>query len=249
MADNNGLSFDGIRAILFDWDGTLRHSRPTFSHTFFDLLAQSGVHGSDEQRLRHLRWVHYYWAQSPELLEDVQASEGDRERLWFLALQRYLLDYGCTQQQAADLALEIYDQMVWDLQAREDHVLPETVETLQILQAAGFKLAVVSNRSQPFPEMVDALGLAPYFEFVLAAGEVNSYKPNVEIFQHALRRVDSRPECTLFVGDSYYADVLGAQRAGLRPVLLDPEGIFPEAECPVISSLEELQGAGATRNN
>ncbi len=244
MTDNNGLSFDGIQAILFDWDGTLRHSRPAFGHIFFDLTARLGLPGSDEKRLRLLRWVHYYWAQSPELLEDFQASEGDRERLWFLALQRYLATYGCTPEQAADLAPEIYQHMVWDRQAREDHVLPETVKTLQILQEAGFRLAVVSNRSEPFQEMVDTLGLRPYFEFVLAAGEINSWKPDAEIFHHALRRVDSRPECTLYVGDNYYADVVGAQRAGLRPVLLDPEGIFPEAQCPVISSLEELQGAG-----
>jgi putative hydrolase of the HAD superfamily len=130
-----------------------------------------------------------------------------------------------------------------DFQAREDYVLPETVETLQTLQEAGFRLAVVSNRTQPFQEMVDELGLASYFEFALAAGEVNSYKPDVKIFQHALQRVDGCPACTLYVGDNYYADVLGAQRAGLRPVLLDPEGIFPEARCPVINSLQELQGA------
>ena len=64
--------------------------------------------------------MYYYW---------------DRERLWFLALQRYLVVYGCTQERAADLVLEIYDDMVWDRQAREDYVLPETAETLQILQA------------------------------------------------------------------------------------------------------------------
>jgi FMN phosphatase YigB (HAD superfamily) len=28
------------------------------------------------------------------------------------------------------------------------------------------------------------------------------------------------------VGDSYFADVVGAQRAGIRPVLFDPHGVF-----------------------
>ena len=70
---------------------------------------------------------------------------------------------------------------------------------------------------------------------------MNSWKPDALIFQHAVQRAGSRPACTLYVGDNYFADIVGAQRAGLKPVLLDPERIFPEAECPVICSLEELR--------
>ena len=84
------------------------------------------------------------------------------------------------------------------------------------------------------------MGLATYFEFALAAGEVNSWKPDEVIFQYALERAGTCPECTMYVGDNYYADIVGAQRAGLQAVLLDPEGVFPDAECPVILSLEEL---------
>ena len=52
----------------------------------------------------------------------------------------------------------------------------------------------------------------------------------------------SQPDQTIYVGDNYFADILGAANAGLRPVLLDPDGLFPEAACPVISSLGELLG-------
>jgi putative hydrolase of the HAD superfamily len=124
---------------------------------------------------------------------------------------------------------------------------PDTLPTLQVLQEASFSLGIVSNRSAPFHDLVDALGLGPYFDFVLAAYEVDSWKPDVRIFQHALQRAGSRPECTLYVGDNYYADVVGARRAGLKPVLLDPDGIFPEAECPVIRSLGELKEASAEK--
>ena len=42
------------------------------------------------------------------------------------------------------------------------------------------------------------------------------------------------------MGDNYYADVVGPRRAGLRPVLYDPNGIFPEAHCDMIQSFDEL---------
>jgi putative hydrolase of the HAD superfamily len=84
------------------------------------------------------------------------------------------------------------------------------------------------------------LGLAPFFQFALAAGEISSWKPEPGIFQHALALLNTRPEQTIYVGDNYFADILGATSAGLRPVLLDPEGLFPEAACPVITSLDGL---------
>ena len=45
----------------------------------------------------------------------------------------------------------------------------------------------------------------------------------------------------LFVlGDNFYADIEGARKAGLHPILLDPEQVFPKPGCPVIHSLAEV---------
>jgi len=43
-----------------------------------------------------------------------------------------------------------------------------------------------------------------------------------------------------YVGDNYYADVVGARRAGLTPVLYDPRGIFPDPGCASIVSFDQL---------
>lgn len=235
------LSLEGMRAILFDLDGTLRHSRPSYNHAFFDLAAQLGVPCSGEKRRRALRWAHYYWADSPELADDVQTFGENRDLRLINYLCRYLITYDCAPERAAALAPEIYRRM--GVLQPQDWVDPDVPETLRVLKAAGFTLGVVSNRSKPFHDLLDKLSLGPYFEFALAAGEVNSWKPDVVIFQHAMQRAGSCPACTTYVGDNYYADVIGAQRAGLQPVLLDPEGLFPDAECPVIHAVGELQEA------
>jgi len=75
----------------------------------------------------------------------------------------------------------------------------------------------------------------------LAGGEVDSYKPDPAIFEHALQRGNVTAQETIYIGDNYYADVVGARRAGLRPILYDPEGVFPEADCPTIKSFDELK--------
>jgi putative hydrolase of the HAD superfamily len=105
---------------------------------------------------------------------------------------------------------------------------------------AGFGLGVVSNREYPFPQELDGLGITPFFHFALAAGEVKSYKPEPGIFEAALQRAGVAAGAAMYVGDNYFADVVGARRAGLRPVLYDPRGIYPDVPCEVITSFAEL---------
>lgn len=236
------LSLDGIRAILFDLDGTLRHSRPSYDQALVDGATEMGVPFSEEQRRQALRWAHYYFAGSPELANDNETYGHDRDLFLTNYIRRFLTVYGCTQERAAEMAPEIYRQFTASVQ-REDWIEPAAPATLGKLRAAGYKLGVVSNRSQAFHGLLEELGLGPYFDFALAAGEVNAWKPDSVIFEHAVQRAGTRPACTMYVGDNYYADVVGAQRAGLQPVLFDPEGLFPDPGCPVIRSLKDFDVA------
>ena len=76
------LSPNGITAVLFDLDGTLRHSRPPFNQTLLDYAVQLGAPDSPEQRRNVLRWVHAYWAQSPEMLQDQATYGGLSDEFW-----------------------------------------------------------------------------------------------------------------------------------------------------------------------
>jgi HAD superfamily hydrolase (TIGR01549 family) len=233
------LSLGGVRAILFDLDGTLRHRRPSYNHALFQVATQFGVPDSNADRRNALRWAHLYFAQSPQFLTDLETFAGDNERFMINYLRLYLIAYGCASARAASLAPRIYEQLSRTLH-QEDWVDPIVPVTLEKLQQAGYTLGVVSNRRKPFLDVLETLDLAPYFEFALASGEVDSWKPDPAIFHFAMERAGSCPDCTIYVGDNYYADVIGALAAGIQPVLLDPEGLFPEAECYVVRSLGEL---------
>ena len=233
------LSPNGVTAILFDLDGTLRHNQPPYNQALLDYAVELGALDSPEQRRNVLRWVHRYWAQSPEMLHDLETYAGLSEEFWDYYTALTLLRFGCPDAQAQALAPQVSQYMLNDYRP-VDHVPAEVWETLTLLKDAGFPMGVASNRRNPYLEQLNTLGLAPFFQFALAAGEINSWKPEPAIFQHALALLDTRPEHTLYVGDNYYADILGASNAGLRPVLLDPAGLFPEATCPVIPSLDAL---------
>jgi HAD superfamily hydrolase (TIGR01549 family) len=128
---------------------------------------------------------------------------------------------------------------------REDYSPLDTLDTeadelLGNLQRDGFRLGVISNRSKPFEEQLESLGIRSYFEISLAAGTVDTWKPDPKIFHHALREMNIKPEQAVYVGDNYFADVVGAQNAGIEPVLIDPDGLFPEADCMVIKTIGDL---------
>lgn len=228
-----------FKAIFFDLDGTLRHSLPYGGEFFADALTQFGLRLSAEDRLLGHRWEHYYWAYSLELKADKQTYREENEEFWRNYTKRQLIAFGATNDQAAELGPKV-SQYMEDFY-RPKSVVPDDVKrVLPLLQKEGYILAVISNRELPFQQEIEELGLAPFFPFILAGGEVNAWKPEPDIFLHACQRLEVTPAESVYVGDNYFADAVGALNAGLLPVLYDPRGIFPDAGCPTIKSFDEL---------
>lgn len=228
-----------IDAIIFDLDGTLRHSVPSADDTQFRFSNQLGAGVPPDLQILGTRWSHYYWAQSFELRNDIDKYGDADEDFWINYCYRYLMSLTVPEERAQDLAPQL-TALMESRYTPENYVYPDTPQMLQTLKSAGFTLGLVSNRSRPCQEECETLGLLKYFDFAYVAAEVDAWKPNPQIFDRALDLIASSPEHIIYVGDNYYADIMGAQSAGLQPVLLDEKKIFPEAECAVISRLGEL---------
>lgn len=120
-------------------------------------------------------------------------------------------------------------------------LVPEgVVPALERLCARVPRLVVVSNANGRLHVVMERLGLARFFDVMLDSHLEGVEKPDPRLFELALERSGGRAETTLHVGDFYWIDVRGARAAGLRAVLLDSAGLYPEADCPRIRSLGEL---------
>lgn len=228
-----------IKALFFDLDGTLRHNVPSGGEVFTDYAITLGLQVNEEARLRAVRWEHLYWASSPDLRDDLLAHPPESENFWINYSKRRLIALGAEQEWSEQIAPEISKHMGEFY--KPESIIPEDVRrTLPKLKEAGYILGVISNRDQPFDEILQEHGIAEFFDFSLAAGEVNSFKPDPGVFEHGLRRVNLQPREVIYVGDNYYADVVGARRAGLQPVLYDPLNVFPDSDCTTIRSFDEL---------
>lgn len=228
-----------FQAVLFDFDGTLRHNSPTNVDTFCACAQELGLRVTDEDRLRALRFEHYYGAESPEIIADRVQFKDKPYEFWGRYYERKLLTLGATTAQASELGPHINKLMSKAYQP--ESVLPAGAhDALRQLKSAGYKMSVVSNRTEPFHTSLEQLGLGGYFDRSLSGGEIGTYKPDPAIFEYECRRLGVDPSAAVYVGDNYFSDVIGAQRAGLQPILLDPRGVFKDPGCPVISSFHEL---------
>ncbi len=227
--------------MLFDLDGTLRHNHPNGYSTLIEYLAELGYPLPPELVRAGHRWTHRYWSISPDLKEDLSEFEGDSSAFWARHTQRQLQALGLGLN--GDLPLiAARVSALFRVRYQPRHHIPDDVRpTLSRLRQAGYVAGLVSNRTDPLDALVAELGLTGAFDFTLSAGQAASWKPDPAIFQAAVRHAGCTPAQAVYVGDNYYADVLGARAAGLVPILIDPHGVFPNPGCAVIATLADLE--------
>jgi putative hydrolase of the HAD superfamily len=139
-----------------------------------------------------------------------------------------------------------------------EHVrlIPGTMEMLETLKGE-YRLGLLSNftHSPAAMNIINVLGLSPYFEVMLISGDLGYRKPHPSVFRELVDGLGVPAEHIAYVGDDPQADVLGAHQAGLNPIwttyvqdhdlvtvpgmlTIPPDGPLPEV--PRISSWEDL---------
>jgi putative hydrolase of the HAD superfamily len=118
-------------------------------------------------------------------------------------------------------------------------------DTLRML-SGDYKLALVSDAQWVFSEPeLEMLGLRRFFKDRIFSSKVGFRKPDVRIFQMAMKKVGADPEDSIYVGDNPDKDLTGAKRSGMKCVLFRaPEialdGFRPERRFDKYSQLEEI---------
>ena len=116
--------------------------------------------------------------------------------------------------------------------------------TREILQRIGkkYRIGVISNSDGKIAALLERSGIADCFLNITDSGLVGREKPHPAIFQAALRTMDVAPEDSLYVGDMYSVDYLGATGVGMQAMLFDVCGAYRKMNLPRVESLEELEG-------
>ena len=219
-----------LRAVLFDAGNTLIYMPHTPEEMLQRLCGEFGVAVTlDQARAAYLASQRYY-------AENYLGYVGDQGQFWRRYHAEALRVLGIedpTGEKANYLSVQSGAPGVWQ-------PYPEAESVCRRLRSMGLKLGVVSNGPDTVVQMLSQTGLLPFFETVVASQSVGVEKPDPRIFEFALQRIGVVPWETLFVGDIYEVDVVGARAAGIAGVLIDRQGERGECDCPVVRSLAEL---------
>jgi len=145
-------------------------------------------------------------------------------------------------QQVNSLDDSIRTQIVANTQhsANWDQILPGTRESLDRIRKRH-DVAVISNADGHIDAVLERCGICDCFPSITDSGKVGCEKPHAAIFEAALREMKADPADSLYVGDVYSVDYLGARNAGMQAVLFDVSGAYREREFPRVESLAGLE--------
>jgi FMN hydrolase / 5-amino-6-(5-phospho-D-ribitylamino)uracil phosphatase len=219
-----------VRTVFFDFGGTLCQSRADLLPVFQEAARRAGVRIPWEAYLRaNEECWNELWPRAAEMVGKTPAFA---DRVHEMALQRV----GFTG------ATERFVRCV-----REEAISPrwhvpfdDTEATLSSLQAAGFSLHVISGHVDYLPIIIANLGWSGRFDTITFTQEVGVQKPDPRVFRFALERAGKPAAESVYVGDSWDSDYLGARSVGMKAVWLNRAGQPARAPCREIRTLRDL---------
>ncbi len=187
MMSENGKHFSGVKALVFDLDGTLIDSKLDLVLSVNATLVHLG-----RQPLEHEQIAGYVGGGVPLLMKrtlggDVSEDEIEKGIVHFLDYYRaHMLDHTIPY--------------------------PGVRECLDALQ--GRALAVLTNKPVKFSQaIIDGLNMNRYFRFVYGGNSFEKKKPDPVGLQTLLRDFEIEPREMMMVGDSE-VDIQTARNAG-----------------------------------
>ena len=98
----------------------------------------------------------------------------------------------------------------------------KAVAFFEKMRKIGFRTCIISNNHEP---RVKSFAEGVGSDYIFDAG-----KPSRKGYVEAMRRMGSKIEETLFMGDQLFTDIYGANRTGLKSILVKPIKIDPEIQ-------------------
>ncbi len=187
-----------IKAFIFDLDGVLTDTSE------YHFLAWKRM--ADEEGIPFTR-------------EDNEKLRGVSRRA---SLELILKDRSLPEdkmQELMDRKNRYYNEFIKNIS--EEDLLPGALSILEELRSRQFRLALASA-SKNAPQVVEGLGIAPYFDAIADGNSVEKTKPAPDLFLYAADKMGVPHEYCLVVEDAE-AGITAAQRAGMYTIGIGPE--------------------------
>jgi putative hydrolase of the HAD superfamily len=227
-----------VKAVLFDLGGTLMNQGSFLEitiETFHKILKLKGIEKPKSSVKKAI--VEADSKLKLQFGEDVP-KDVDYYVRWNLEVLHRLGIYDRDSELADHIDKHWFDYM-------EIEPSPGVFDVLRKLTDRGVKLGIVTNGYQSdLEKILPKLRLEDVFDILVAADTIDKKKPDPDIFLYTIRKLKVSPCETVFVGDEYDNDYVGAEKAGLNPFLLQARRKRRQKDVPaginLIHNLPEL---------
>ena len=228
-----------IKAVFFDLYHTLVTYNPSQEELEAGILQELGVDVQPDALRRPIvtadEFIYNEIARQPLSYR----SQEERLALYLKYQEMVLREAGIPHD--TKLAMSLLSRMQ---QTKMNLVLFDDVApTLTELKKRALILGLISNVEQDINETLTRLELPSWLKIIVTSQDAGANKPQPEIFREALKRASVQPAEALYIGDQYQVDVVGANGAGMKGILLDRTDHYSQiTDCPRIQSLAEIFG-------
>ena len=122
----------------------------------------------------------------------------------------------------AETAITRAAQMRTEFSRRTLHPRPDALSTMDRIRSLGLRTALISNCSPDVPVLWPATDFAQAIDQPLFSCVEGLIKPDPAIYLRAFRRLGVDPRVCVYVGDGGDHELSGAERVGMRAILLKP---------------------------
>ena len=188
------MKLKGIKWVFFDLGNTLINE-DNFVRYQIDLIhrlsTETGNPMKKEEIIRHIEnSVKEY---SPKIINHVihMIARTDEEYQDFIDLTRYRHEF--------------------------EEIYPDAKETLGKL-FDKFKLGIIANQKIGTEKRLENFGIRDYFSLCLSSSEIGLRKPDLQIFELALKKAECESSEAVMIGDRLENDIYPAKKTGMKTI-------------------------------
>lgn len=202
MVSNNTINGKYIDWVFFDIGNVLFYDLPLLARIwrhFYLTLSQAGLKQSYSEVI----------AERENILRNHPPEDNPR-RLIAQSFASHIPEEA--RRRATDQWLHLYPGA--------NLLVPGSVEVIETLKP-DYRLGIIANQPELALAELEKFGLKDKFEAIIISDVVGYHKPDIRIFEEALRQAGANPSRSVMVGDRIDNDVRPAKRLGFRTVWLD----------------------------
>ncbi len=223
---------NNITDVFFDLDHTLWDFDRNSALTFDKIFKLNNIEVKLQDFLNHYQGINQnYWKLFRE-------EKIDKDTLRFGRLNDAFLAIG--EKVSKDVIVKLSDDYITYL-STFNHLFDDTVEILNYLQPK-YKLHIITNGFEEVQhKKLIRSNIHKFFKTITNSETTGVKKPNPIIFNFALDQAKAKVENSIMVGDSYEADILGAQNIGMDVIFLDVKNVVKTNGVKKINNLKQIK--------